>query len=541
MKKIKYIIIALLAIQWMTVTSCSDWLDLMPYDGVPSDEYWKTKEDVRAVVNGAYLSMTTADIVQRMFLYGEWRADMVGDGKRPNSNVTGVFNGEISPENTFLDWSSFYNTINICNTILKYAPVAQANDPSFSETQLKEYEAQAIAIRSLMYFYLVRSFGDVPLVLEAYSNASQPMSIAKTSQEEILDVLVSDLTGIEQIIPSRYSTTDPAQNKGRMTVWAVKALLADIYLWKEEYENCYRKCNEIIESGQFTLIPVRREEIILESSDEEEEGEGGESEPVIVYHPDQSSYYSLFDQLYYQGNSAESIFEIQFSTEGLNPFYTMMSSSRGYLGVKVDHLSLDVFIPTGYEDTEYFDIRSVICQKKNTIWKYIGIEPNGTERAEEEFSGNYIIYRLAEIYLMKAEALTQMGIQAGDNQDYLQEARDILEKIRERSNAVEATDLTFQMDTYDGKTMEKFVLEERGRELIYEGKRWFDVLRQAKRGGYEGGNLDYLLELAQYSAPADKVSSLQSKYRNYHSHYLPIYSEELDVNPLLVQNEFYAN
>ena len=88
--------------------------------------------------------------------------------------------------------------------------------------------------------------------------------------------------------------------------------------------------------------------------------------------------------------------------------------------------------------------------------------------------------------------------------------------------------------------MEKFILDERARELAYEGKRWFDVLRQAKRNNYGGDNLNYLMTLAEYSAPASKVTSLKAKYRNYHSHYLPIYSEELDANPLLEQNEFYA-
>jgi len=77
--------------------------------------------------------------------------------------------------------------------------------------------------------------------------------------------------------------------------------------------------------------------------------------------------------------------------------------------------------------------------------------------------------------------------------------------------------------------------------LIFEGKRWFDVLRQAKRNNYDGENLNYLMTLAEYSAPASKVNSLKAKYRNYHSHYLPIYSEEIDANPLLEQNEFYAN
>ena len=173
--------------------------------------------------------------------------------------------------------------------------------------------------------------------------------------------------------------------------------------------------------------------------------------------------------------------------------------------------------------------------------KYIGVEPNGSERAQEEYTNNFIIYRLAEIYLMKAEALTQMAILDSDNQELLKEAYAAVKVIRDRSTAVATTDIGQTEGSYSGKAMEEFVLAERGRELIFEGKRWFDVLRQAKRNNYDGENLNYLMTLAEYSAPASKVNSLKAKYRNYHSHYLPIYSEEIDANPLLEQNEFYAN
>ena len=542
MKKLtNYIMTLLLAAQGLTITSCSEWLNLMPNDGVPLDEFWKTKEDVRSVINGAYLSMTSSALVQRLFLYGEWRADMITTGKRTNSNVESVYSGEISIDNSLLDWASFYETINICNTVLKFAPVAKANDASFSEVTLKEYEGQAIAIRSLMYFYLVRTFGDVPFIREAYVSASQPMSIAKTDQKEILLALVSDLEGIEtgNYLPGQYSSTDVAQNKGRITLWAVKALLADIYLWLEEYEKCNRKCDEIIGSGQFLLIPVNRREEVIHMDG----GEGEEGQDVVIHYPDQSSYYSLFSQLYFQGNSMESIFELQFSTENLNPFYAMMSSGRGYIGVKTTHVDADIFVPTDYEGyaAEYFDVRSVMCQRKSCLWKYIGVEPNGAERAEAEYTGNFIIYRLAEVYLMKAEALTQMAIRDNENQEYLKEAYKMVKAVRDRANAVNTTDLPESEGAYTGKKMERFILDERARELIFEGKRWFDVLRQAKRNDYADSNLDYLLELAEYSAPASKVNSLKSKYQNHYSHYLPIYSEELDSNPLLEQNEFYAN
>ncbi|HJD76522.1 MAG TPA: RagB/SusD family nutrient uptake outer membrane protein [Bacteroides reticulotermitis] len=531
MKKLKYLVYIMLVLQGVISTSCNEWLNLEPNDGVPRDKYWKTKEDVNSAVVGAYISMTNSDLMTRMFLYGEWRADMVTYSPTYiNSNIEDVVNGEISADNSFLNWASFYTTINLCNTILKYAPQAQANDKSFSATLLKEYEAQAIAIRSLMYFYLVRSFGDVPLILEAYTNSSQEMSVAKSSQETILNQLVEDLTYAEKYIPYKYSSTDAARNKGKMTAYAVKALLADVYLWKEEYAKCSAKCDEIINSGQFALISVHRDEVILEGATPEEND--------TIYYPSETAYTQLYDQLYYKGNSTESIFEIQFSAEGMNPFYNYMNSSKGWLMVNEDGIA-NVFTPTGFGKNNYFDVRKVISQRMNRIWKYIGVNLN-TERQLEEYTSNFIVYRLAEIYLMKGEALSQMAIQANDDWTMLKEARALIEKVRVRANAVESTDLTYKQPSYSGKTLEQFILDERAREFVFEGKRWFDVLRQAKRGNYAGDNLHYLIDLAGLSAPPEKTYILQTKYKNFGSHYLPIYQDELEANPALVQNDFYA-
>lgn len=533
MKKLRYALFALLAIPMITFNSCSDWLDLEPGDGVARTEYWRTKEDVKSALNGIYISMMSSNVTLNLFLWGEMRADMIQSSPTHIlTNLENVFSGEISSANSLVSWAGLYKTINQCNTLLKFAPVAQANDKSFSIDLLRQYEAEAIALRSLMYFYLVRTFGDVPLALDAYYTSSQPLTIAKTSQNEILDTLVANLTYAEQYIPYKYSSTDQAVNKGRMTAWALKALLADVYLWKEDYEKCNTKCDEIIKSGQYTLIPVQRDEVIIEGNTELEND--------TVYHPSESSYKSLYNELYYKGNSVESLFEIQFSKDGLNPFYNYMSSTNGFLATKTEVLSEEIFIPTAKDDNGYFDIREVLSQKQGLIWKYIGVEPGGTERPQEEYSANYIVYRMAEIYLMKAEALTQMGILANNDQTYLAEAREMLEKVRVRANAVEATDLTYGQTVYDGKTMEQFVLEERARELAFEGKRWYDVLRQAKRDNYAGDNLQYLMNLAMSSAPPEKLYIIQTKYKNYKSHYLPIYNDELEANPLLEQNEFYG-
>ncbi len=89
-------------------------------------------------------------------------------------------------------------------------------------------------------------------------------------------------------------------------------------------------------------------------------------------------------------------------------------------------------------------------------------------------------------------------------------------------------------------TVEEFILQEEAREFAFEGKRWYDVLRNAKRNNY--ANLKYLVNMCVYSTSADKVYSLQSKYsNNFNSHYLPIYYDDLQSNSLLKQNSFYGD
>jgi hypothetical protein len=531
MKKYIIIFVALLT-QFCILSSCDDYLDLKPTDGVPRQDYWKTKEDVASFTTGLYSSMLNGDMVTRMFLWGESRADMIQSGNRKiDANIQRIIEGEISSDNKYCSWAPFYKTINQCNTLLKYAPDAQANDPSFSQKALKEYQAQAVAIRTLMYFYLVRTFGDVPFPLEAYVDNSQKMSMPKVNQTVILDSLVAQLGRVEANIPYSYGT-DAAQNKGRITRYAADALLADIYLWKEDYESCVKMCDKVILSGQYALVPVSRSMEVTTGATVEEND--------TVYHPSASSVASLYNKVYAEGNSIESIFELQFETDILNPFYSMMTQTVATVMAKTDVLSEEIYIPTSKDDNSYYDIRSNLASKNGYIWKYVGKELDGsTFRAETEMTANWIIYRLSDVLLMKAEALTQIGIKSGE-QSYLKEARACIEKVRVRANAVESTDLTYGQTDYDGKTLENFVLQERAREFAFEGKRWFDVLRQAKRDNYAGTNLDYLTKLAVYSAPADKVFSLQTKYKNHKSHYLPISKSELETNPALVQNEFYG-
>ena len=85
--------------------------------------------------------------------------------------------------------------------------------------------------------------------------------------------------------------------------------------------------------------------------------------------------------------------------------------------------------------------------------------------------------------------------------------------------------------------IQDFILQERAREFCFEGKRWYDVLRNAKRKNYERLNL--LLNMVSISVPSNMQQSAQAKMKDLNSHYLPIYLYELQTNKLLVQNPFY--
>jgi hypothetical protein len=511
--------------------SCNGWLDLAPEDGVIRDNFWKTKEEVHSAVMGCYASMMENDVMTRYFIWGEMRADMVEPTARANNDILAIYNGEIVSANGYTSWYYFYRTINQCNTVIELAPLAQQKDMSFSETLLKQYIAEVTCLRSLAYFYLVRTFRDVPYITQASIYDHQNFSVPQSSQEEVLDSLVSSLKRVEKDIPFSYNTA--TANKGRVNAWALKSLLADIYLWKSDYAACAELCTQIINSGQYSLIPVGKQEVQVETS----------SGTQTVYYANESDVSRLFQSMYSNGNSVESIFELQFGTDKENPFVRMFAPNYAYLQPKINNFYSEYFMSSSI-DKGWSDIRGEgVSYVSNYIWKWIGmntVAPFSSRPNGSSFS-NWIFYRLADVMLMKAEALTQQALLNGNNQTQLQEALDLVTQIRDRANAPESTDLLYgQAGDLDAKIMEEFILRERTREFTFEGKRWFDVLRHARRDNYSEKNMAYLLRLAVLCAPPEKVTSLQSKWQNHKgSHYLPVNFGEINTNKALIQNEFY--
>lgn len=522
-------------------SSCNDWLNLTPYDGVMEDNYWRTKEDVHKFAIGCYSSLLNNELIDRIIIWGEMRADMVTPGPNANSNHVNVMRGEISPDNGLLTWSKFYFTIKQCNKLIEKSALTRQYDGTFTEPLYRQYVAEAKIIRSLMYFYLVRSFKDVPFELKATdSDDQQYFYPAKTEGDIILDSLAVHVMDAIKYLPEKYATNE--QSKGRFTRYGAMALLADIFLWQENYEACIGMCNNIINSNQYRLIPVFREEKrVVDMISGQDLG--------FVYIPLETDADNLYDELFVRGYSVESIFEFPFPVDDrvlADPFYPLFSNAnRPALWAKTENLDYQIF-PSNILDKGAYDIRSNSFSYRSgtkDVWKWIGkSRSEAIYRNLREFP-NWILYRLADIYMMRAEAYNQLGIQES-NQEYMALAYQDVKIIRDRANAVETTETTFADDEIiDGEKLERLILNERAREFAFEAKRWYDVLRFAKRNNYgvNDKNRAYLMQMAIFSTTPEKLVSLQNKYKNNAFHYWPIHVNEVERNPSLTQNEFYLN
>jgi hypothetical protein len=264
--------------------------------------------------------------------------------------------------------------------------------------------------------------------------------------------------------------------------------MADVYLWMDKYNECIAACDKVINSGKFGLITRR----------------------------------DFFYQIFIQGNSNESIFEFQYSKEAQNPFFNMfLITKRRYQAADAVMEKIYTIDYTNPDSVDYRADNASLQSSNNAIVKMLW------NTASDASFNHWIIYRYADILLMKAEALTQIG-QGAD-------ALKLVYDIRQRGHALSQTDRVPDPNSVDQVT--DFILEERAREFAFEGKRWYDLLRCAKRNNYE--RLNILLDMATTAAPPERQQSALNKYRDVNSHYFPIYFFELNTDKNLEQNPFY--
>lgn len=466
------------------------FLEQNPQTDLSENDFYKTADDILSAVNGAYSSLQEGDI------YGNWYVF----GEIPSDNTRNQLSGSVTTQNEFdqfyIDtqnsmianfWKAAYKVINRTNTILGRIDGIEIN------TELaNRYKLECKFIRALMYFNLVRVYGDVPLVLKEIS-ISESYDILREPKENVYNQIIADLKEAQDL-PVSYSTAED----GRATQGAAKALLANVYMTLHKYAEAETILAEIINSGRYSLL---------------------ENTPGSL---NIDGYKNVFSPVNH--NSKEGIFEIQFLKggygEGSNYANNFAPENSGTNVVAVGGTGgnnipeMDIY--NAYEEGDlrrdfsmslgYYDNR------KNNEWvesRYV-CKFMDVPYQNNDASNNYPVIRYADVILMYAEALNQNGKTA--------EACKYLNMTRRRGFGYQTTETSpVDLQTTDKAQFALMVEQERRVELAFENHRWFDLIRTGR---------------------AVEVMRSKGFSLNETNLICPIPQKQIDVNPKLTQNDY---
>ena len=388
--------------------ACDSPLDTDPTASIDAETALSTPRGIELGLNGAYRSLQPGDLYGvNLMVYPDLYAD--------NLDFTGTFQTDrevaqrnISPTNgAVLDmWEEMYDGINRTNNILHAIPEVS----ELSSSEAAQYRGEALFIRALHYSLLAGYFGDVPIISEPSRGVDESSQVSRSPVATVYDTVIANLEEAATLL-------DPGPGIGRATADAANALLARVYLESGEYAEARAKATLLIESSDYQL-------------------------------PDD------FATVFRTENSSESIFELQYSINNSNSqafwFFTDNLGGRWGYSPTVD---LYNSFETG---DERLDVTIGIDDGARYGNKYEEIE-NGDD--------NIVILRLAEMYLIRAEANARLGADAAV-------VRADINVVRNRAGL---GDLPLTVDTQE--ELLAAILQERRVELAFEGHRFFDLRR----------------------------------------------------------------
>lgn len=540
----------LLPLLSFVLIGCSDFLEIQPTDVVVLENYWKEKDDVTKAVNGCYEALASDDVLARFAVWGELRSDNLAAGTNPDYNMSDILKENLMPNNSFCDWSKVYNVINRCNTVIYYAPEVQSLDPNYSYEEMKATIAEMKTLRALCYFTLIRAFREVPYTTQPTIDDNQDFVLPAKPFNEVIDSLIADLEPVKDDALRRSkqetvlgkSINVPWENNGLITRWAVYSLLADMYLWKGDWDNVIKNCDAVlaykkqIYDNLLTLDAI--EDVALFNSD------GTPLIPMILEAAGNSTTGgTCYTQIFGEGNSFESIFEISYNGSAGRSENNYVANNYGTSG----RLRAASFIMNGFDTDKSPVYKNTDCrayefmkrdQKTYNVMKYArksasfsltsitSVDIAANEGSQK--NANWIVYRLSDVMLMKAEALIERS-----DTDF-PAAFELIDNVNKRANNVKpngASKLNYAAASTSKVNMENLLLEERQREFMFEGKRWFDLVRFAVRDGNTTRLSDNVMRKHEQDINVIKVKLADPNYIFY-----PYSRRELKVNPLLHQN-----
>ncbi|MRI63765.1 RagB/SusD family nutrient uptake outer membrane protein [Ornithobacterium rhinotracheale] len=412
-KTITFAIISLL-----TFNSCNDdFLETTPNNKLVIDKVYKTSKDFDVAVIGCYSKLQTQ--VDFYTEFSEFRSDnlMLTAPTTGTQDRYDIDHFVDRPSNGLLSkyWAIFNNNVYRCNLILDR--IDQAN---FDESLKKQYKAEAMFVRALVYFNMYRVWGGVSVTRKVVT-PSEALKIKRSTDDEMLKFIAGDLKMIidDNMLPEKYDNV----NVGRATSGAARALLGKVYL-------TFHKNTEAVN----VLTPLVNKYQLLEN-------------PLDIFDVNNKT-------------NDEIIFSVRFNKDILNEghnywFHITNRKDENYQVPSLKQLYTDDDKRKPLLLYEQAEKRVYLMNKfmdiKNESYKQVG--------------NDQILIRYADVLLSLAEALNEISYNE-ESVKYLNEVR-----VRAGLEALTTSELSNQ------ELIKKMILDERHREFPYEGHRWFDLVR----------------------------------------------------------------
>lgn len=487
-------IVSLFSTAALVLTACTS-LDQEPKSAIDSNNFYNTESEARAAVNGIYSALISGtNDEQTLYNRGIQIAteimtdDYIAGPAAYNANVQAVSNLSHDAANDRFQsiWQDSYVLVNDANVAIDKLSALQ--DDNIPAERRKQYIGEAKFLRALTYFNLVRWFKYIPLVLhETTSLSADAVNVPQASEDDVYKQIIADLEDAESSLPAPADYS--ADDAGRATAGSAKALLAKVYLTRQQWQLAAQKAKEVIDTGWYALF---------------------------------NNFHDNFDPA--RQNGVESVFSIQFTGHSDKTVVHWMAQAEatydvpGINGGEYDAYNTKSNLYDSYDDNDSRKnvtlITSIVSPADgktyqlpvptfNKYYDYTSVGDQGNS------SVNIPVIRYSEVLLIYAEALNEL------NGGPTPEAYKAIDQVRARAG------ISLLSDIAPGETEDEFresVFEERRKEFAFEYNRWFDLSR---RGA------DYFVSKVRAAGKAN------AQPRDIH---LPIPQRELDLNPSLKQN-----
>lgn len=558
------------------MASCNDWLTVHPQTQIVEENFWEDKNDLEGVRYAVYKNM--ASQVEKMIIWGDLRAvdtytlPSSATSQQNRNNFRNLIQADIDTTWSYYDWSGMYSTIGYCNKVLQHGDEILAKDKQFTASEWRQMKAEMVTMRALCYFYLVRAFKSIPYTTKVVNSDTEVEMFPQLPVIDVMDSIILDVESVKGQARNRF--VDIQETKGMITNAAIYAILSDMYLWRasilegrgqiDKAISDYQACIENSELSISKLADQYEEEIKSHGSINSEDYLSWISAPTFagktikfMYKNNVKDanrgnlYLKAYSRIFGEGNSHESIFELQFNKSDGRANNSVNSMWGAFEGAHLVSVFYDRNSEEARDSRYWFNCWNYIEGQANATdyfcmkWSKIDINFNskvGTKEVEilvapeQEQYNNWIIYRLSDVLLQNAEAracLSELNVNKADNKEICHR---ILRMINRRwyANVVSGgeveTDVSKKIkydEAYITDSCHIDVMNTRKIELMSEGKRWFDLVRYAERHSANDESVEGKdLIFDKFMSNINGIVTTKNRCENLWGLYSPIYYME---------------